>query len=124
MLKVALISPFSPGATSFFASAAVVHPHDGRTDLMCTGVSPLFSYLKTAIAFVAFSSGFRSSSVFSKTSEAWLDVATKTARALENKNRLAFMGRKQTENQESVNGGTPAVASHYSWDGDSTRPSN
>ena len=34
MLKVAVISPFSPGATSFFASAAVVQPQEGRTALM------------------------------------------------------------------------------------------
>ena len=34
MLNVAVISPFSPGATSFFARAAVVQPHDGLTCLM------------------------------------------------------------------------------------------
>src|SRR5205823_1230099 len=90
MLKVAVISPFSPGATSFFASAAVVQPQEGRTALMWTGVSPLFSYLKTATACAAPRSGLRSTSVFSKTNEACTEAAMEKQR-LENKRRLPFM---------------------------------
>src|SRR2546423_7593082 len=103
MLNVAVISPFSPGATSFFANAAVVQPQEGFTALMCTGVSPLFWYLNTASTFEAPSSGFRSSSVFSKTKAACDEARAKKQSALENKSRLAFIGESKREKETTVN---------------------
>src|SRR4051794_32651789 len=103
MLKVAVISPFSPGPTCFCPCAVVVQPHEGRTDLIKTGASPLFSYLKTASTFEAPISGCRSSSLFSKTSAAGAEAATRKQSAVENKIRLPFMGQSKREKAAAVN---------------------
>src|SRR5438876_11817470 len=60
MLKVAMISPFSPGFTTSFWLCVVVQPHDAFTDLKCTGVVPTFSYLKCATAVLSPTAGCRS----------------------------------------------------------------
>src|SRR5256714_1964705 len=119
ILNVAVISPFSPGATAFDARAAVVQPHDGFTALMWTGASPLFSYLKTASTFDAPSSGCRSSSVFSKTSAAGAEATRKRQRAPENKNRWPFMEESKGKRRRlsmverrALN----AAADQFSWD--------
>src|SRR5713226_7209466 len=65
MLNVAVISPFSPGATWSFCDCAVVQPHDACTDLKCTGVVPTFSYLKCATACLSPIAGCRSAVVCS-----------------------------------------------------------
>src|SRR3979411_1026078 len=98
MLNVAVISPFSPGATSFLASAAVVQPQEGFTALIWTGASPLFSYLKTATALEAPRSGFRSMLVFSKPNAACIVVATAKQRTPRNQILLPFMGESKMEN--------------------------
>src|SRR5213595_2857112 len=65
MLKVAVISPFCPGATCSFCVCAVVQPHEAWTDLKWTGVFPTFSYLKWAIACLSLNAGRRSTDVCS-----------------------------------------------------------
>src|SRR5437763_1133279 len=110
MLNVALISPFSPGATSFLASAAVVQPQEGFTALIWMGASPLFSYLKTATALVAPRSGFRSTSVFSKTNAACVIAATAKKRTPRNQIRLPFMGESKMENAGGVKRSASASA--------------
>src|SRR6266850_648140 len=67
MLKVAVISPLSPGPTRSLASAAVVHPHEGWTEVIFTGLSPEFLYLKCATAALSDSDGCKSASVLSQT---------------------------------------------------------
>src|SRR3954471_21159668 len=112
MLKVAVISPFSPGATSFLGRAAVVQPQEGRTALMWTGVLPLFSYLKTASTLDAPISGFRSSSFFSNTRAACAETATKKQSALENRSRLPFMRKAKWRRPPlSIAGQTPVARS-------------
>src|SRR2546421_9644782 len=124
ILNVAVISPFSPGATSFFANAAVVQPQEGFTALMCTGVSPLFWYLNTASTFEAPSSGFRSSSVFSKTKAACDEATAKKQSALENKSRLAFIGESKRENARGVNVLAEHTPPACARSGDSLRSKN
>src|SRR3954469_3648824 len=51
MVKVAVISPDSPGGTSFDFNVATVQPHDVLTELMWIGFEPVFLYLKCATAF-------------------------------------------------------------------------
>src|SRR5215468_7709601 len=70
MLNVAVISPLSPGGTSSFCVCAVVQPQEAWTDLKCTGVLPVFSYLKWPIACLSFAAGCSSIMVCSHFSSA------------------------------------------------------
>src|SRR5438477_12459177 len=70
MVKVAVISPFSPGGTSSFCVCAVVQPHEAFTDLKWTGVLPTFSYLKCATACLSLNAGCNSTEVCSHVSSA------------------------------------------------------
>src|SRR5262249_51328873 len=56
-LNVATTSPFSPRLTTSFWVCVVVQPHDAFTDLKCTGVLPIFSYLKCATAALSPTAG-------------------------------------------------------------------
>src|SRR5438132_3175869 len=60
MLKVAMISPFSPGPTTSFWVWVVVQPHDTLTDLKRTEVVPEFWYLKRATACLSPIAGCKS----------------------------------------------------------------
>ena len=65
MLKVVVISPFSPAGTSSFWVCAAVQPQEVLTDLNFTGLSPVFWYLKWPIACLSVAVGCNSIAVWS-----------------------------------------------------------
>src|SRR4030095_4488903 len=81
ILKVAVISPLSLGPTSSFASAAVVHPQEGCTEVIFTGLSPVFLYLKCATAVLSAKPGCKSTSVVSQVSAACAGTTIAKTRA-------------------------------------------
>src|ERR1700730_8248183 len=77
MLNVAVTSPFSPGFTTSFWVCVAVQPHDAFTDLKCTAVLPVFSYLKCAIACLSPTDGCNSIVLCSHFNSAWAAMASK-----------------------------------------------
>src|SRR5207249_254502 len=110
MLKVAVISPFSPGATCSFCVCAVVQPQEAWTDVKWTGVLPTFSYLKCATACLSPSAGCKSTEVCSHFSSArapWASAVNATIPINLKKFILISLkrGRQYIQQPHRANGG-------------------
>src|SRR6476620_7007529 len=98
MLKVAVISPLSLGATISLAKAAVVQPQEAWTEVIFTGLSPVFLYLKWATAVLSVSDGCRSAEVVSQVRVAVAVWATKPSRLTRERTLNFFIVAVQKEN--------------------------
>src|SRR5439155_893532 len=109
VFRVATISPFSPGSTSFFARAAVVQPHEVFTALIWIFLSPLFWYLKVATAVSEPGGGFNSSSLFSQASCACAPVEMDRKSAPRRALVERFISGTEKANRLDVKPGSPVI---------------